>query len=283
MNKETMDKIGLSKYLKDGVIDTPDSCTKICIDVGLSETAPNSAVWMLNDGTRCVIGVEPLEYNWEMLNGFHDESKDFCVGWPATRPNSNGVYLENKKSVDITNKFYGLKCAIDNIAFPEEKVFYHMEAEGASSLLKPSDKHDSKITKLEKVQCVNLSSILDCVDWGKFKVIEHLKVDCEGHDIEVIKSAEKHLDKIIFITYEMSQHNNGHWEHHYDFDSSVHYMQHKGFSIVRYDGGNIVWFNNRFSQSIKRCGWKRHNGNTVIPMVFDENTNNFYYCDVLED
>lgn len=290
MNKEVEGKIGLSKYLKNGVIDTPDSCTKICVDVGLSETAPNSAVWMLNDPKRCVVGIEPLGYNWERLEGKHDHGKNFTAGWPAVRINPCGIYVGNKIIIDIPNKFYGLRCAIDNISHPEEKTFYHMVNEGGSSLLKPSDKNDDEIKKIETVQCVSLKSVLNHIDWTKFKVIEHLKVDCEGHDLEVIKSAQGYLDKIIFITFEMSKYNRGHWHGHYDFKEAEDYMLEKDFEPVAYDGGNITYLNNRFIKGSHMVvsGWKRYitelfGTRNQTPVLLSPELGQVYACDILDE
>ena len=94
--------------------------------------------------------------------------------------------------------FFGLECAIDNITSPEPKTFYHMEEQGSSSLLKPSDIHPHSIKKTETVQCVSLNDICDYIDWEKFQVIEHLKVDCEGHDLEVIKSMRGYIERVVF-------------------------------------------------------------------------------------
>tara|TARA_R110000796_G_scaffold207389_1_gene323697 strand:+ start:16 stop:942 length:927 start_codon:yes stop_codon:yes gene_type:complete len=306
MNKETMDKIGLSKYLENGVIKTPDNCTKICVDVGLSETAPNSAVWMKNDPRRCVVGIEPLEYNWGKLNGTDGTEEpsiesvdgkelehygtDFTAGYPAIRTKSQSVYTTVDGTGErtlIKDKFYGLQCAIDNIDTPEEKLFYHMNEEGSSSLLKPSEKHESSIKKIEKIQCVNLNSILSHIDWEKFKFIEHLKIDCEGHDLEVIKSAEDYLERIVFITYEMSTHNEGHWEGHYNFEDSKHYLTSKGFVPIRYDGGNMVCFNAKLLEESEydfefyRIGYIRHRGDAHTPFVINKKTSTVYYADVL--
>ena len=96
LDKEIADKIGLTKYLKNGVIDTPDQYVKLCIDVGLSETAPNAGAWFLNDPYRCVIGIEPLDYCWERLRGEHDAGRDYTVGWPALRVDPCEVHAGNK-------------------------------------------------------------------------------------------------------------------------------------------------------------------------------------------
>ena len=295
LDKDVLERIGLDKYLENGVIKTLDSSTKICVDVGLSENANNSGVWLHNDPDRCVIGIEPLKYNWDGLYGKHDwhpdRADDPTHGWPGIRLDKKSIVVNGKSVVGISNKFFGLECAIDNILSPEIKTFYHMEEEGSSSLLKPSKEHGSTIKQIDKVQCVSLNSIFDYIDWEKFQFIERLKIDCEGHDFEVLKSADKYFDKIIFISFEMSQHNEGHWEKHYNFEDAFHYMRSKGFDCIAYDAGDIYFVNSRFLGYAKVMHWKRHRGNvrhlySNIPMpqlIVHPLTAQTYYNDFLED
>jgi len=284
LNKQILKKIGLDKHLdkeRGHIIQTLRTSKKICIDIGLSEVAPNSAIWLLNDPDRCVIGIEPLEYNWERLEGKHDyNKKDPSTGWPGIRINTNTVIINGEKYCDISNRFFDIRCAIDNVVSPQQKEFYHMMEEGSSSLLKPSSTHGSNIKKIETVQCVNLKSILELIDWEKFKVVEHLKVDCEGHDLEVIKSAQDYIEKIIFVTFEMSQHNQGHWKNHYNYEDAMHYMINRGFQQIRYDGGNINFFNTRFDPYIRYIDWTRFSGHRSIPLVFLDTSTPVYYCDL---
>ena len=211
------------------------------------------------------------------------------TGWPGIRLNTNSIIIKGKNVIDIKDKFFALECAIDNIETPEIKSFYHMEEEGSSSLLKPSDKHTSSIKTMENVQCVSLSSVFDYIDWEKFKFIERLKIDCEGHDFEVLKSAEKYFDKIIFISFEMSQFNEGHWENHYDFKEASQYMKDKGFECFAYDGGDIYFVNYKFLQYARVMHWTRHTGILVHPnssvflpqFILHPLTGQTYYSDFL--
>ena len=299
-------KIGLDKYFKErdgsalNFIETPTSSRKLCIDVGLSEVAPNAAVWLLNDPDRCVIGMEPLDYNWEHLEGKHDSGKDDVGdGWPAIRigEESQNVLVAKNPPLDIRGRFFGIKCAIDNVSIPEEKEFYHMEEVGNSSLLKPNDNHTGVIKKVEKVQCVSLSDILDHVDLKQFgSHIEHLKVDAEGHDLEVIKSAGQYLERTIFISFEMSTNNIDKWDEQYIWEHAIHYMTNNGFKMISFDGGNIVWLNRRYEDRVKHNNWHRKQGhyyqdphrcpyqlNTSLPFVFNAYSGLSYWCDMLHE
>ena len=300
-------KIGLEKYFKkrDGyslnLIESLASSKKLCVDVGLSEVAPNAATWLLNDPDRCVIGVEPLDYNWERLEGKHDSGKDdIGDGWPAIRigEESQNVVVTKNPSLDIRGRFFGIKCAIDNVSIPEEKEFYHMEEAGGSSLLKPNDNHTGDIKKVEKVQCVSLSDILDHVDWRQFgNYIEHLKVDAEGHDLEVLKSAGQYLENTIFVSFEMSNNNEDKWDDQYSWEDAIHYMTNKGFAMLHFDGGNIVWLNRRFDAFLKHNNWHRKMGhyvqdpqgraalrlNTSLPLIVDPIRGLSYWYDMLHE
>ena len=274
LNKKIRKKIGLEKYLNPSheFIDTPEHCKKISIDVGLSDTAPHTGIWLANDPERCVVGIEPLEHHWEGLRGERDYSCiDESSRWPVVRLNKNSVIFNNEEICQITNpsapgashKFFGLSCAIDNISKPAQKKFYHMYEPGTSSLLKPTDKHSSAIKKIETVQCVSLQDILDYIDWEKFKVIEHLKVDCEGNDFEVLKSVGKYLEKIIFITCEASAHNVGHWHQQADRLDIFHWMKDKGFGCFSHDGGDAIFINEKISRTFGRpkgMGWIENMG-----------------------
>ena len=107
LDESVLEKIGLDKYIENDVIKTLESSRKICIDVGLSYSAPNSGAWLLNDSERCVIAIEPLAWHWEGLNGAYDDDKnDPGEGWAVPRLNTNSIYVGGKQVVNIENKFF---------------------------------------------------------------------------------------------------------------------------------------------------------------------------------
>lgn len=286
LNKKIREKIGLQKYLKPlyNFIDTPDHCIKISIDVGLSDSAPHSGIWLANDLERCVIGIEPLKYHWEGLKG--NRHVDDSV-WPIIRLNRGSVVFNNQEISTITNvpdeadRFIGLSCAIDDVPKPEKRKFYHMHNPGSSSLLKPTEKHPSTIKKIETVQCVSLQDILDYIDWEKFKVIEHLKVDCEGHDLQVIKSIGKYLEKIIFITCELSLDNVEHWSGQQEIMETLHYLRHHGFGCLSHNGGDAIFVNDRYGKKSTGFGWVKSFGLPHGLIVALPEKPYFYCCDII--
>tara|TARA_R110002073_G_scaffold45041_1_gene124463 strand:+ start:1454 stop:2398 length:945 start_codon:yes stop_codon:yes gene_type:complete len=306
LNKTTLTKIGLDKYVENGVLKTLKSSRKLCIDVGLSEVAPYSATWLLNDPDRCVIGIEPLEYNWERLDGKHDDGKeDPADGWAAIRLGTQEGESDKVKTwsgvnagqeLPIENRFFGLRCAIDDVREPVKKDFYHMSDPGNSSLLRPTKEHPGSIKKMERVQCVSLQHIFSHIDWKQFLIVEHLKVDCEGNDLQVIKSAGKWLKGVLFVTMEMSPNNIGHNVDEYSWGEAVRYMSENGFEMIRDDGGNVVWMNLRFADQTRYMNYHRHNGHAIIrpdsrlivnfanPFVVNPDAGLTYWCDnIFED
>jgi hypothetical protein len=303
LNKTTLTKIGLDKYLENGVLKALRTSKKLCIDVGLSEVAPYSATWLLNDPDRCVIGIEPLEYNWECLEGKHDDGKDDPAdGWAAIRLGAQEDESKKVKTwsgfnagqeLSVENRFFGLRCAIDDVKEPVEKDFYHMSDPGNSSLLSPTEKHPGSIKKIERVQCVSLQHIFSHIDWRQFGIVEHLKVDCEGKDLQVIQSAGKWIKGVLFVTMEMSENNTGHNVGEYNWDEAVRYMNENGFEMIRTDGGNTIWMNSLFADQTRYMNYHRYSGcavthpnsglllNFANPFVVNPDTGLTYWCDNL--
>jgi hypothetical protein len=71
---------------------------------------------------------------------------------------------------------------------------------GSSSLLDSTDLIQST---WEYVPVFKLDNFIEFIDFERFEYIEHVKIDAQGMDFEVIRGAKKYLDKIFFITAEM--------------------------------------------------------------------------------
>ena len=275
IDPETMKEINMHKFLSKNVIKTSDEAKKICIDVGLAGAAPHSALWLYTDSSRCSLGIEPLQIHWDALNGVFDEDHDLVdenttedeewdpvsgkpppMKLPAIRLNKNAVIYKNKKVCNIENRFFDIKCAIDNIEDIRMSNFYRLINSGASSLLEPNisslaaDNPQRKVEEIEKIKCLSLEKILDYVDWRKFEVIEHLKVDCEGKDLEVIKSIGHYMDKVVFLTHEASPHSDGFWHNENTIEQLIEHMKNLGFLPVGDTGGDLIWVNQKYMAEV---------------------------------
>ena len=186
-----------------GKLILPSNC-KIKLDVGLSYSAPNSALWLKNLPNRIVFGFEP---NRECLACLKKG-----LGYPGG-PNN----LKLNPSY-IGSTFYLVPCALDDnndshtTASPSldslpsvsflYKTFYSTDGDlGASSLYQPV-KEKLKMKEIYPVFCCRLKEFFDLIDWNVIKYIEHIKIDAQGNDLRILYSAGDYLKKIVFITVE---------------------------------------------------------------------------------
>lgn len=174
----------LNSLDSDQKIKIPKGVTQIRIDVGLSDTAPNTLFWLNNQKKCFVIGIEPLSEHWDGLS-----------------------------KLNLGDRFLGIKAAISNTEKPSRRTFYHLENSGASSLLEPTSEETHtdgqcwKVKKEEVVDTLSLQFVLDHIPWERFDCIEHIKTDCEGHDFEVVQSIGKYTKIVAAISSEFSYNN----------------------------------------------------------------------------
>ena len=171
----------------------PENVKSLRFDIGLSHNAPNSAKWLRNRDDLFVVGVEANRFNAHKLvtNGM----------WSKNDPKS---LIRPYKS----KNFHILYCAIDDVVKPCYSKFYHVKGDaGTSSLLEPTERllkdHDYAVKNISEVPTIPLSSILKQVPWDRFEYIEVCKVDTQGKDLDVLKSAGNYLNKIALLSVEV--------------------------------------------------------------------------------
>jgi len=183
----------IEMYLdENGKFIIPSNIKNIRLDIGLSYCAPNSTIWLNENPNTFVIGVEANKYaaNTIMTNGFIAHQMNLSLQYP--HPN-----------------FILLNIALDDVDTKTTKPFYHMSGDvGVSSLLKPTNELGDSILELSDVDVYSLSYILEKIDWDRFEYIELVKVDTQGKDLDIIKSAGKYLDKIIYLNCEINTFNH---------------------------------------------------------------------------
>ncbi len=238
-----------------------ESIHQIKFDIGLSWDAPNSAIWLDETKDRFVFGIEPLDFHWEHLYDFGKEiiyPNGHPMNYRYIQLKTNSVNLNNNIISDISGRFCGLKCAIDDVSGIVKRKFYELShrkgLHGGSSLLEPSKNHptyvkyNEDLSDIIDVNVISLSSIMDYIDWNRFEYIEQVKTDCEGYDYFVVKSIGKYLDRIVFITSEAS--NPKQWINAPNQDDFIKFMTDNNFSVINFNGGNVNFVNNKLRKHI---------------------------------
>lgn len=156
---------------------------KLRIDVGLSCDMGRSRRWINFIDDVFVIGIEPHPENCSAL-------KDLLVD---TRGG---------------DRFYLIEAAIDNVEESTTKEFYGFGWDvwpnnpGCSSLLKPKGRFQNSTENVYNVEVISLKYILDNIDYD---VVEVLKTDTQGNDLNVIKSLGDHIKNVVFIDSEYDE------------------------------------------------------------------------------
>lgn len=196
----------------EGYIDVPLAMSHLKIDVGLSENAPQSQRWIEADHDTFVFGFEPISENRKRINSGDSD-------WPLKL---NPKY--------IGERIYIVPSALYSRHVPEGMEFNVTRNDpGCSSLLKPVN---FEIAYLEQVQVWTLDNFLATIDPVRFPVIDHLKVDVQGSDFEVIKGIGSSFGRLLSITIEVDTSGYHGTTNHYP--SIVSYMRERGFRRLRF-------------------------------------------------
>jgi FkbM family methyltransferase len=153
------------------------------IDVGLSVNAPQSQNWLMNDDTLLVIGIEPLQSNISSIRKADTQ-------WDTAL---DPVYLEDRMFI--------LPIALSDEIDKNGLTFYVTKDDpGCSSLLKPKN---FEILRTEKVPVYTLNALLNFFPFHIVPYIDHLKIDAQGSDLNILRGCGNYLKNIFAITVEM--------------------------------------------------------------------------------
>jgi FkbM family methyltransferase len=168
----------------DGMLSLPKECRRLRFDVGLSENAPQSEVWLSEYPDLYVIGFEPNPISCAKI--INQSSS-----WPIK------LSKVNKSRFLLLNIGLGPK-KIDSVNFYVTK-----SDPGQSSFLMPKG---IEVENIVKVPIQTLDEICDSILWDNIPFVEYLKTDCQGYDLEVLKGSVEVLKKrVIFCTAEPSK------------------------------------------------------------------------------
>jgi len=164
--------------------DLPDTISHVKIDVGLGMCNRNSLNWLQTDTNLCLICFEP-----------NIDSKNSCL---------NHINNIRNNIIQNNNLFYIESVALSDVKEPTKLNFYSMLHDGGtSSLYKPVDKNLGPVKCETIVDVYPLKHFLELFPWNRFEYIDYIKIDAQGADFDIIKSAGNYLkDKVVFITAE---------------------------------------------------------------------------------
>lgn len=177
----------MEEYLKNIPVNTKN----IKIDIGLSYSAPQSNKWLSNEPNLFVFGFEP---NPECVNTILQKNI-------VKRHPNHGEPLKNEF---IESRFRLIPFALSNVTEPITTNFYAMTNDvGTSSLYRPNDQQLGPVKFETNVDVYSLKHFFDLFPWDRFEYIDYIKIDAQGADFDIIKSAGDYLkERIVFITAE---------------------------------------------------------------------------------
>ena len=167
----------------------PEKCSHIKIDIGLSYNAPQSQDWLTKEPNLMVFGFEP---NPELFYDGNIQKRDPAHGEPLQKK-----YIDEKR-------FSLVRVALSDVNKVEQMDFYINNNDcGTSSLFKHDEKRLGSIKKLVKVDVCSLKMFFDNFPWERFEYIDYIKIDAQGSDLNILKSAGKYLqERVVFVTAE---------------------------------------------------------------------------------
>lgn len=160
-------------------ITIPSHINKLKFDIGLSYNAPVSRKMLEQDANVFIYGIEPN------VNSINSITQNYVTNYL----NSNRMCI--------------LPFALDDIEEPIVREFFCTSNDpGCSSLYKPIVEHIT-VGGITKVLTYPLFYIFECVDWKRFNYIEWVKIDAQGSDLNILKSAKNYLqEKVVYVTAE---------------------------------------------------------------------------------
>jgi hypothetical protein len=229
------------------------SVKSIRFDVGMSRNGPNSAVWISRDPKVLILGFEPVQQNREVLcankgvDNWLTEINLAKLPRPALKFLSHalnhlpfqiscGVRKFLRRHVDIKlplktirKNVFVMGCALGSVWIPEGAKFYITEGDsGCSSLLEPIN---FQVKAVEEVQVLTLAQIVESLPGECYQYLDHLKIDAQGSDLEILKGLGEHIKKFKCVTVECASTESYYKNETNQFLRVSNYLDSKGFKI----------------------------------------------------
>ena len=219
----------MEEYYKNIII--PDTVTNVKLDIGLSYNAPQSQKWLENNTNTIVFGFEP---NPQAINSIL--SKNIIKQDPSHGDPIDGKY--------INTRFFLLPICLSNVKIPTTKTFYSTIGDcGTSSLYKPITFSYNETN----VSVYSLQHFFDLFPWNKFEYIDYIKIDAQGSDLDILKSAGNYLqERVVYITAEPENNTYENCSHN-SIDEITNYLISQNFKKINHPNTqDPTYINNKF-------------------------------------
>lgn len=219
----------------DGKMDLPNHYKHIKLDIGLSYSAPISQHWLSHENDLLVFGFEP-----------NPTAVESILQGASKKDPSHGDPLQKKY---IGKSFFLIPCALGLSKDKNIKFFITKDDCGCSSVYAPKN---FEVERIIRVPIFALSDFFDVFPFDIYPVIDYIKIDAQGSDLNITKSAGHYLaEHVIYITIEAE---NTVYKDTVNSEKDIdQYMQ--GIGFVRHlsaDVSDPTYFNPRFSKYIKK-------------------------------
>jgi hypothetical protein len=228
-------------YVKNAQI--PANIKRVKIDVGLGCWNVQSLNWLTNETDLCVFAFEPNDRGLKscmkhMLTWLEDE----CV--------ENFIFKKNVKETNYIvtpkNTINIFPVALNDIVDPTTMSFYNMaEDTGTSSLFRPVDPNLGTVQKVQNMPVFSLKHFFDLFPWDRFEYIDYIKIDAQGADLAILKSAGKYLsDRVVYVTAEAESKQYENCEENTE-ENMVKFLEEMGFERVTHPNTHDPTFLNK--------------------------------------
>lgn len=228
------------------------------IDVGLSDDASHSVEFLMENQERLIVGIEPHPENIQKIIKGAPKFHSISLADGYIRKG----YLV-KRIEELDKKFILVGGAAGSVDIPTTRKFYSAYPDrGNSSLYNFHSKKFSgnEVDKVIEVIEFPLSIILGQLKTLGFNFIESLKIDTEGHELDVLKGAGDYLNMVLYCRVEcfvgsfegsknaqlesFPSHIILHEDGYSDSASAViHYLEKFNFKLIASHPGDYVFLN----------------------------------------
>lgn len=228
----------------------PKNCEKLWFDIGTSINSPNGVQFLKRNKNGFVIGFEPNpQMYFTIYSMYYINQNKWLVdnNHPSALIEKNKRIKNQKRQIfndteefinknDYINRYIIIPCAISsNDGF--EKLYKHNH-EGSSSL--NDSWHNINRNEYLYVKTYPLKKFIDMVP-EYITFIEHVKIDCEGYDLNVIQSAGDSINRIAVITCEDK--------------NCYNYLLNNNFSFIEEQNGGFSFINNNYKHLLSKLDY----------------------------